>query len=187
MKSIFFAFVILVWSGSYASAQNELAANMTALTNGLAGATNRQADCIEVSLFFGGGKTDTAGRKVFEMTGVTPYDPRQVLSMEELRKQAEGAIKREGRPIDSGYKCAANIALSTGTSTLLFSKQWSPHYQVSFDSAGRITLVSGGTGYQGEGFWKRDYTNGQPVGPANGSQPVRSETNRTPSAAGSRR
>src|SRR5262249_13797239 len=151
MKSIIFAFAALLWSESFVGAQNQPVANVTALTNGPAGATNRQADCIEVSLFFGGGKTDNAGRKGFEMTGVTPYDPRQVLSMEELRKQAEGAIKRQGRPIDAAYKCAANIALSTGTSTLLFSKQWSPHYQVSFDSAGRITMVSGGTGYQGEG------------------------------------
>jgi hypothetical protein len=162
MKSIFFAFAFLVWSGPFARAQNQPAANMTALTNGLAGATNREAHCIEVNLFFGGGKTDAAGRKVLEMTGVTPYDPSQVLSMEALRKKAEGAIKREGRPIDDGYTCAANIALSTGDCTLLFSKKSSPHYQVSFDSAGRITLVSGGTGYHGEGFWKRDYTNGQP-------------------------
>ena len=179
MKSILFASAVLLWSGSFVGAQSHPARNITTLTN--------RADCIEVSLFFGGGRTDVAGRKVLEMTGVTPYDPSQVLSMEQLRTMAERAIQREGRPIDAGYTCAASIALSSGTCTLLFSKKSSPHYQVSFDSAGRITLVSGGTGYHGEGFWKRDFTNGQPVSPASGSQPVRAETNQTPSAAGSHR
>jgi hypothetical protein len=35
--------------------------------------------------------------------------------------------------------------------------------------------------------WVSDLRNAQPDGPANGSQPIRSETNRTSSAAGSRR
>jgi hypothetical protein len=42
-----------------------------------------------------------------------------------------------------------------------------------------------------DGLWLFDdgqlHTNGQPDGPANGSQPIRSETNRTSTAAGSRR
>jgi hypothetical protein len=39
-----------------------------------------------------------------------------------------------------------------------------------------------------EGLWIEDYSGKlQPDGPANGSQPIRSETNRTSSAAGSRR
>jgi hypothetical protein len=119
------------------------------------------------------------------MTGVTPYKPGQAQSIEDVRKRAIDAVKREGRAIDGEYICAANVEMSSGACTLLFSKKWSPHYQVSFNSAGQITMVSGGNGSHGEGFWKREYKNGQPVGAASGSQPVRSETNRTSSTAGS--
>ena len=41
--------------------------------------------------------------------------------------------------------------------------------------------------FQSAGFWKIDEKNAEPGGAANGSQPIRSETNRTSSAAGSRR
>ncbi len=148
--------------------------------------TNSSPACIKVNMFFGGGSRDPLGRKaILEKTGVVPYDQDQVLSLEDLRDRAMKAIQREGRPIDAEYVCGANIAMTPGRCTLLFHKNWSPGYQVSFDSNGLITMVSGSTGSHGEGFWKREYRNGQPVGSADRSQPSGSVTTRESGAAGS--
>lgn len=140
-----------------------------------------------INLFFGPPANDEAGRKVREMTGVNPYKPGQAQTIEEVRKRAIEAIKREGRPIDEDYECAANIEMTTGKCTLLLNKTGAPHYSVSFDSSGQITSVGGASGPHGEGGWGREYPRGQPSGAANRSQPVHAQTNQTPAAAGSGR
>jgi len=83
-----------------------------------------------------------------------------------------------GKPMTS-LKCAANIpalvaAKDGDRCRLTFeSERWDPDSK----DKGEITLKSL--------EWIREGV--QPVGAANGSQPIRSETNRTSSAAGSRR
>jgi len=52
------------------------------------------------------------------MTGVTPFKLGQAQSIEELREKAINSLKREQRPIDNEYICAANIEMSTGVCTL---------------------------------------------------------------------
>jgi len=151
---------------------------------GQAAVTNRVR---AISLFFGPPANDEAARKVREMTGVNPYQPGQAQSVEEVRKRAIEAIKREGRPIDEDYECAVNIEMTTGKCTLLLNKTGAPHYSVNFDSSGQITYVGGATGPHGEGAWGREYTRGQPSGAANRSQPVRPQTNQPSSPAGSGR
>lgn len=149
-------------------------------------ATNR-VPVRTVSLFFGPPASDEAARKVREMTGVNPYKPGQAQDIEQVRERAVAAIKREGRPIDEDYECAANIEMTTGECTLLFNKAGAPHYSVNFDSSGRITYVGGASGPHGEGRWGREYPPGQQGGAANRSQPVRAQTNQTPAGAGSGR
>jgi hypothetical protein len=133
--------------------------------------TNREPTSVAVCLFFGTGANDEAGRKAREMTGVTPYEPGEVQLIEEVRDKAIEAVKKEGHPIDGEYTCAANIQMSTGTCTLLLDKAGAPHYQVSFNSAGEISRVSGAKGPHGEGAWHRDYVRGQP-GTAGNSRPA---------------
>ena len=149
--------------------------------------TNRAPSAVAVNLFFGIGADDEAARKVREMTGVTPYKPGQAQSIEEVRQRAIEAIKKEGRPIDGAYTCAANIEMSTGSCAILLSKVRAPHYQVLFNAAGEITSVGGATGPHGEQGWSREYIRGKPGGAANRSQPVRPGTNQPSAAAGSGR
>ena len=147
-----------------------LAASYCQAGDGAAGAvvTNRPA-VRAVSLFFGPPANDEAGRKVREMTGVNLYRPGQAQDIEQVRDRAIAAIKREGRPVDGDYECAANIEMTTGKCTLLLNKAGAPHYSVSFDSSGHITYVGGASGPHGEGGWGREYTHGQPDGAANRS------------------
>jgi hypothetical protein len=139
-----------------------------------------------VSLFVGGGDKSAAGRRPADQNGVTPYNPNQVLTLEQFTIVAIAALKKEGREVAHDSRCAANIELSTGEFTILLNtKQES--CSVSFDAGGQITRVTGARGFHGEGAWERKYKHGQPIGAANGSQPIRSEADRTSSAAGSRR
>jgi hypothetical protein len=153
--------------------------------SGRAVVTNR-VPVRAISLFFGPPANDEAGRKMREMTGVNAYKPGQAQSIEEVRKRAIEAIKRERRPIDEDYECAANIEMTTGKCTLLLNKTGAPHYSVNFDSSGQITYVGGASGPHGEEGWGREYTHSQ-SGAANRSQPVRAQTNQTSAAAGSAR
>jgi hypothetical protein len=140
----------------------------------------------DVRLFVGSGDRSKFGRRLARDTGVTPYSPEAVLTLEQFTSTAIAALKREGREVAPDDRSAANIELSTGTFTISFDTKQESCF-VSFDSSGHITRVGGARGFHGEGAWSREYRKGQPVGPANGSQPGRAETNRTSSAAGSRR
>ena len=95
MQLIILAFVVLMWSLIPGLAQDKSATTPAQGTAGNIAETNRGPDCVKVALFFGGGAKGTAGRKVSEMTGETPYKPDQVVSMEELRERAANAVKRE--------------------------------------------------------------------------------------------
>jgi hypothetical protein len=127
-----------------------------------------------VSLFVGGGDKSPDGRRLAEQNGVTPYDPNRVVTLEQLTRIAIAALKKEGREVLPGSGCSANIELSTGTLTILLrADKPKESCHVSFDKAGQITRVGGVRGSHGEGRWHREYTNGQPVGAANGSKPIR--------------
>jgi hypothetical protein len=139
-----------------------------------------------VSLFVGDGDKSAAGRRLADRDGVTPYNPNQVLTLEQFTAIAIGALKKEGREVAQDSACAANIELSTGEFTILLNTR-QESCSVSFDASGKITRVTGARGFHGEGSWERKYKNGQPIGAANRSQPVRSETNSTSRAAGSAR
>jgi hypothetical protein len=139
-----------------------------------------------VSLFVGGGDKSAAGRRLADRDGVTPYNPNQVLTLEQFTSIAIAALKREGRELAQDSACAANIELITGEFTILLRTKQEA-CSVSFDASGKITRVTGARGFHGEGSWERKYKNGQPSGAANRSQPIRSETNSTSSATGSAR